>query len=159
MTGAIRGTSNKTYYEELGLKSLHYGRLYRKPSYFYKFYKHELPQYLSKLMPVREYSARSMQNYPFFKTWHNYQKCFFLSPIIKWSKELNIRTSTSLNIFRNSILNFIRPSANSVFNSHNPKVIKFITRLRLVLSHLQEHNFKHSFQYLLNLIYNYGFDI
>ena len=42
------------------------------------------------------------------------------------------------------MLNFIRPSPNSVFDIHNPKRIKFITRLRLGLSHLREHKFKHS---------------
>ena len=36
-----------------------------------------------------------------------------------------------------SILKFNRPSANSFFNCHNPKGIKFITRLRLGLSHLR----------------------
>ena len=40
---------------------------------------------------------------------------------------LNIRNRSSLNISRKSILRFIRPSANSVFNSHNPEAIKFIT--------------------------------
>ena len=57
-----------------------------------------------------------------------------------------LRNSSSFNIFRKSILKFIRPSANSFFNRHNPKEIKFITRLRLGLSHLCEHKFEHSFQ-------------
>ena len=45
---------------------------------------------------------------------------------------------------------FIRPSPNSVFNCHNCKGIKYLTRLRLGLSHLREHKFKHSFQDNLN---------
>ena len=32
------------------------------------------------------------------------------------------------------------------FEIHNPKGIKLITRLRLGLSHLREHKFKHGFQ-------------
>ena len=40
------------------------------------------------------------------------------------------------------MLRFIRSSANSFFNCHNPKGIKFITSLRLGLSHLREHKFK-----------------
>ena len=44
-------------------------------------------------------------------------------------------------------------------NGHNPKVIDFIIRLRLVLSQSREHKFKHSFQDLLNLISNCGLDI
>ena len=49
------------------------------------------------------------------------------------------------------ILSFIRSSPNSTFNSHNSKGIKFLSRLRLGLSHLGEHKFKHSFQHSLNL--------
>ena len=66
------------------------------------------------------------------------------STFIEWNKlDHNIRNSSSFNIFRKSILKFISPSANSLFNCHNPKAIKFITRLWLRLSYLCEHKFKH----------------
>ena len=93
-----------------------------------------------------------MDNIPFFKTRHSFFKnSFFPSTIIEWNNlDHNIRNSSSFNIFRRSILKFIRPSANSFFNCHNPKGIKFITRLRLGLSHLSERKFKHSFQDSLN---------
>ena len=71
----------------------------------------------------------------------------------------NIRNSSSFNIFRKSILKFIRPSANCLFNCHNPKGIKFITRLRLGLSNLREHKFKHSFQDSLNPFCSCDLDI
>ena len=88
------------------------------------------------------------------------KKYFSLSTIMQCNYfDLNIRNSSSLNIFRNSILKFITPSVISVCNSHNPKAIKFITRPRLPLSHLRKHKFKHSFQDLLNPISNCGFDI
>ena len=48
------------------------------------------------------------------------------------------------------LLKFIRPSGNSVFRCHNPKGIKLLTRLRLGLSHLREHKFKHGFLDSLN---------
>ena len=41
----------------------------------------------------------------------------------------------------------------------NPIRIKYITRIRLGLSHLQEHKFEHSFQDTLNPICNCGNDI
>ena len=85
---------------------------------------------------------------------------FFLSTIIEWNKlDHNIRNSSSLNIFRKSILKFIRPSSNSFFNCHNPKGIIFFTRLLLGLSHLREHKFKHSFQDSLNPPWSYDLDI
>ena len=68
----------------------------------------------------------------------------------------NIRNSSSVNIFKKSILTFIRPFDNNFLNSHNPKGI---TRLRLGLRHLREHKFKHSFQDSLNPFCNCGLDI
>ena len=67
--------------------------------------------------------------------------------------------SESLNVFKKSISKFIRPSQNRVYNCHNPKGIKLLTRLRVGLSHLREHKFKHSFQDTLNPICNCGEDI
>ena len=64
--------------------------------------------------------------------------------------------SESLNIFKKNILKFIRPSQNRVYNFHNPKGIKLLTRLRVSLMHFCEHKFKHSFQDTLNPICNFG---
>ena len=62
------------------------------------------------------------------------------------SSHPNLRNSDTYGTFKNAILKFIRPSPNSVFECHNAQGIKFLTRLRLGLSHLREHKFKHSFQ-------------
>ena len=48
------------------------------------------------------------------------------------------------------ILQLIRPSPNSIYNCNNRKRIKFFTRLRLVLEHLREHEFKLSFHFAIN---------
>ena len=85
---------------------------------------------------------------------------FFPFTAIEWNKiDKNIRRSESLNIFNKNILEFIRPSQNRVYNCHNPKRIKLWTRLRVGLSHLCEHQFKHSFQDTLNPICNCSEDI
>ena len=69
------------------------------------------------------------------------------SAVIEWNKlDLNIRNLESLNIFKEMLLKFIRPSGSSVFNCHNLRGVKLLTRLRLGLSHLREHKFKHGFQ-------------
>ena len=152
ITGAIRGTSGEKLYEGLGLESLQLRRWFRKLSCFYKLLKSEHRHYLFKLIPSRSssYIIRNIHNIPFFKTRHTFLKnCFFLPTIIEWNKlDHNIRNFSSLNIFRKSILKLIRPSANSLCNC--PKGIKFITRLRLGLSYLRQHKFKHSFQDSLN---------
>ena len=58
----------------------------------------------------------------------------------------DIRSSESLNVFKSKILKFFRPKANFFFNCLNPERVKLITRLRLGVSHIQGHKFKHSFQ-------------
>ena len=53
-------------------------------------------------------------------------------------------------------VSLIRPSHNTTFNCHNPKWIKFRSRKMLGLTHLREHNFKHSFQDFLNTFCSSG---
>ena len=53
----------------------------------------------------------------------------------------------------------MRPSPNSIFNCHNPKGVKVLTRFRLGLSHLRDHKFKYSFQDSLNPICNCRTDV
>ena len=60
---------------------------------------------------------------------------------------------------KKSILEFIQPYQNRVYNCHNPKGIKLLTRLTVGLSHLCEHKFKHSFQNTLNGICHCDKDI
>ena len=50
----------------------------------------------------------------------------------------NIRSSESLNDFKNKILKFIRTEANCFFNCFNPKELNLRTRLQLDLSHLRD---------------------
>ena len=51
------------------------------------------------------------------------------------------------------------PSPNSVYNCYNPRGICLNTRLRLGLSHLREHRFKHGFQDMLNPLCSCGNDV
>ena len=76
-----------------------------------------------------------------------FKNTFFPSAIIEWNKlAWKIKNSENIETFKKRILSFTRPSLNSTFNCHNPKGIKILSRLRLGLSHLREHKFKHSFQ-------------
>ena len=83
---------------------------------------------------------------------HNFFKTtFFPSTIIQWNKlDPAIRNSTSFNSFKESILKFIRPAPNSIFQCHNPMGIKYPIRLRVDFIHLRNHKFKHSFQHTVN---------
>ena len=99
--------------------------------------------------------------FPVLKLRHNFFKnTFFPSTIIEWNNlDPTLRNSKSFVVFKNSILKFIRPSPSNVFNCNNYKGIRLITWLRLGMSHLREHKFKHNFQDCLNPICSCGLDI
>ena len=64
--------------------------------------------------------------------------------------DINIRNSDSISLFKRRLLSFIRPFQNSIYNIFDPKELTFVTRLRLGLSHLNAHRFRHNFQDCLN---------
>ena len=163
ITGAIRGTSKEKLYDELGLETLEKRRWYRKLCCFFKIFRYKCPKYLFNIIPtsVSTYNTRNTNNIPLFKVKHNFfRNSFFPSAVIEWNKlDLNIRNSESLNIFKKTLLNFVRPSGSTVFNCHNPKGVKLLTRSRLGFSHLRDHKFKHNFQDSLKPICSCGNDI
>ena len=70
---------------------------------------------------------------------------------MEWKKlDVTLRKSESLPYFRNALLKIGRPTAKPICNTHNPIGLKLLTRLRLGLSHLNEHKFKHNFQDCIN---------
>ena len=79
-----------------------------------------------------------------------FRNTLFPSVIIEWNK-LDLEIQNAL-IFKKNILKFIRPTAYNIFGCHNLKGIKYLARLRLVLSHLYEHKFKDNFQDTLDWI-------
>ena len=158
-----RGSLKDKIYEELGFESLWVRHWYRKLCLFYKVLSNEHPQYLYNLIPVRQalYSTRNVLNIPLLNTNHNFFKnSFFPSTIIDWNKiDPSLKKAGSLSLFKTYILRFTRPSQNSAYTCHNPKGLKFIAILRLGLSPLRKHKFKHSFQDTINLLCSCSLDI
>ena len=119
------------------------------------------PQYLFHLIPVRHssHTSRNVHSTLFLSVKQFFQK-LFPSTISECNKlDPAIRNSESLSIVRKNGLHFIRPAPNSIYNCHNPRGVKLITRLRFGLSHLREHKVKHNFQDSINLSCNCGHDI
>ena len=127
------------------------------------FFKENKPVYLVNLIPTKNsnYNTRDADKITLFHTKHNFFKnTFFPSTAIEWNKlDPNLRSAASLSAFKKNLLKFIRPSPNSVFNCHNCKRIKYLTRQHLGLSHLRERKSKHSFQDTLNPFCSYGLDV
>ena len=82
-------------------------------------------------------------------------KKIFPYTIVDWNKlDLDIRKSKSYAIFQNALLKIGRPDQYSIYRIHNPVRLKLLTRLRLGLTHLNEHRFNHNFQNCTNPLYS-----
>ena len=148
ITGAIRGTSREKLYQELGLESLHDRRWYRKLCFYYKIMHNACPLYLMELLPIVKssgYSLRSNQSFYYSRT-ERFKASFFPSSTYNWNQlDPDIQKSSSLEIYKRALLKFIRPTSANIYKIHHPRGLKLLTRLRLGLSHLREHKFRHNF--------------
>ena len=122
---------------------------YRILCAFYKTLNSTSPKYLSDIIPstIRRYTSGNADNVPLVRVNNNcVTNTLFPSTITEWNKlDLSIRKSNSLNIFKDRLLQFLKPLENSVYTYHNSVGIKYLTRLRLGFSHLRYHKFKHGF--------------
>ena len=89
-----------------------------------------------------------------------FKDSFFLAVISEWnSLNVNIRNSSSINVFKKELLKFIRPEPNSTYSINDSKGLTLLTRLRLGLSHLGDHKFRHNFQDCVSPMCSCGQDI
>ena len=154
ITGAILGTSQQKIYNELALESLRFRRWFRRLCVFYEIKIIQLPSYLYELVPKSDHNC-STRNFnhidPYYCRTYIFKYSFFPYTIVEWSKlDANFKNVKSCMCLRNYLLKIGRPLQNSIFKDLYPLGIKFLTRLRLGLSHLNEHKFKHNFQKCLN---------
>ena len=98
------------------------------------------------------YSTRSVEDVAMlYSRTDIFKYSFFPCTIPDWNElDLKIRQSKTLLTFQNALLKIGRPIAKSIYNVHNPIGLKLLTRLRLCLSHLNQHKFNHNFQDCLN---------
>ena len=131
-------------YNGLGLESLEFRQWFRKLCLFHKIKKTGLPEYLFNMIPQsnHQYNTQSIEDVAIF---------YCRTDVLELNKlDMQIRRSESFLSFKNSLLKIGRPIAKPTYNIHNPIGLKFLTRLRLGLSHLNEHKFKHNFQDCVN---------
>ena len=143
ITGAIRGSSKEKLYQELGFEYFSSRRWLRKLCLFYEIVVKKSPNYLYNYVSTvnQSYQTRSSDKFLHMCCRTKYfANSFFRYTIKEWNNlSLEIRKSVSYEVFKNSLLKFIRPSPNSLFNVSDSPGIKILTRLRLGLSHLREH--------------------
>ena len=54
--------------------------------------------------------------------------------------------SSSVNVFKKNVFSIIRPPAKSVYGIHDLKGVAYLTQLRVGMSKLNCHKFKHNFK-------------
>ena len=149
ITGAIHGTSQAKLYKELGIKSMKLRQWFWHLCYFFKIKSSGLPQYLNDLIP-----KSSLRYSTCFSPLPNFKvrtKPFFPYTVNEWNNLDNIiKSSESYSMFRKKMLNLIRPKCNDTYRIYNPTGLKLLTRLRLGLSHLNDHKFNHNFKDCIN---------
>ena len=153
ITGAIQGTSCDKIYKELGLEPLKARRWYKRLCCMFKIMHNEAPNYLINIIPKCNNTIISRTSH--IPTFHCRTDCFkysfFPSTLRDWFVlDDSIRNSEFISAFKNKLISLIRPCQNSVFNIFDPIGLKFLTRLRLGFSHLNEHRFRHNFENCLN---------
>ena len=95
---------------------------------------------------------RKPQNIPhYYCRTDTFKNSFFSNVTNEWNELVEkIKGAPSFSLFKASLLKVSRPHANSTCRIHNPVGIWFLTRLRLGLSHLNEHKCRHNFAGCVN---------
>ena len=120
---------------------------------FYKIKTLKLPEYLYNLISNdhRTYTRNLSSVETYFAEQVHLNIYFFLYSISEWNKlDPDLRNAKSYSTFRKSLLKSGRPSPNHIYKIHDPLGLKLLTRLRLSLSHLNEHRFNHNFDSCIN---------
>ena len=80
-----------------------------------------------------------------------FRSSFYPNCILEWNTlDPEIRLAPSVAVFKNKLLSMVRPPVKSVFEIHDPLGLSYLSRLRVGLSKLNFHNFKHKFKDTLN---------
>ena len=110
ITGAIRDTSCEKRFQELGLESLKLRRWLRKLCFLCQIFLEKSCSYLFQLIPPNNNvnATRSFESNKIscFKTRHNFLKDYFFPAVTsEWnSLDINIRNSSSVNVFQKELL-------------------------------------------------------
>ena len=157
VTGIIKGTSRTKLYKKLGLESLKSRRTFRCLCSFHEILSTGLPTYLFSLIPksTHGYQTRTLGNIPTYQCrTDTFKRSFFSWTIVTWNK-IHLET-----VFKKHLsLKEICPVPHLVYNICNPNGLKLLTRLRLGLSHLNEHRFNHNFEDCINPLCTCSFEV
>ena len=152
ITGAWQGTNRDKVYEELGWESLDSRRQCHRLIMFYKIVNNMTPEYLKAPIPMRIRQSSRISRIPNLPCRTNtFIDSFYPDCINCWNNlDLEIKNSISLSVFKKKIFNITRPKRREMYQILDRKGTKWIYQLRVGLSPLKSHKFRHNFQDLHN---------
>ena len=108
-----------------------------------------IPSYLKDYLPVLVATRHNQRNSVFrrFVCHTNYFNNSFLPYCVDEWNNLDpiLRELETVSLFKKHLLHFIRPKPMPVYDLMDPPGFKLLTHLRVNLSHLREHKFRHNF--------------
>ena len=155
VTGTWRGTSRDKLYAELGWESLSSRRWSRRLTFFYKIIKNLTPMYTRDPIPPLHQSQYSLRKPDVVgrigARTAKFQSSFYPNCIFEWNKlDPEIRLAPSVAVFKAKLLSMIRPPEKSVFGIYDPIGLSYLSQIRVGLSKLNFHKFKHNFRDTVN---------
>ena len=155
VTGTWRGTSRERLYNELGWESLCLRRWSRRLILFYKFVNELTPDYTRDPIPSLNETTYPIRSRPVVgqirARTEKFKASFYPHCLLEWNKlDPEIRTSPTVGIFKKKLYAQIRLPANSVYGIYDPKGVAYLTQLRVGLSKLNSHKFRHNFRDKIN---------
>ena len=114
-----------------------------------QYYYSGLSRYLLQLIPVNNYSyiLKKPLNIPHYycRRTDTFKNLFFPNVINKSNKlDDKITGATSFSLLKTTLIKIGRPHTNSIYKISNPIGVRLLKRLRLGLTHLNEHKFRHN---------------
>ena len=149
VTGAWRGTNRQRLYEEVGWENLYHRICYRRMCHFFKLVKSRSPGYLLGEIPLERQVSYNLRNARVYEVHpprtNRFSNTYFYNILFEWNLlEEEIKNPISLFQFKSKLLK-LRPQKKSTYNICDIEGVRYLTKLRLKFSLLNEDRFSHNF--------------
>ena len=149
VTGAWKGSNRDKLNEELGWEPLHLRRWSRQLTVFYKIMHGLTPKYLVDPVPPlrRHLFGTNIRNelHPMRWRTQRFKNSFYPDAVNSWNNiGPELRETDKISLFKSVLAGLIVPKEKTIFKIHN-KNLRFLYQLRVGLSPLRAHKFRHNF--------------
>ena len=122
---------------------------------FLKFLNNLTPDYTRNPISLFVPSSYFVRNPPVGKhvasRTESFKSSFYPDSLSEWNKlDPTKGDSSSVNVFKKKFFSISRPPAKSVYGIRDPKGVAYLTQLKVGLSKLNFHKFKHNFKDTIN---------